>query len=196
MKQTNNNKKQNSTKYVNRYVQKKFNSCTGNNSSPDTPHSTIPFNRPINNNNEIQQKTNQKTGKTTTTYTTKNYIQKIIQCKTNVHDIDQKLQCTENFYKNPNTNTNLQPVTKSLILNQHLNMSKSHTKEHNSIRRLFISTNSPIILDKTINNNNNIATKQTILDSKDKNSIQPSNKIKITDDINHNHNNIAKIKDY
>ena len=75
-------------------------------------------------------------------------------------------------------------------------MSKSHTKEHNSIRRLFISTNSPIILDKTINNNNNIATKQTILDSKEKNSIQPSNKIKITDDINHNHNNIAKIKDY
>ena len=75
-------------------------------------------------------------------------------------------------------------------------MSQLCIYNHNSIRILFISTDIPIILGKTINNNNNIATKQTILDSKDKNSIQPSNKIKITDDINHNHNNIAKIKDY
>ena len=78
-------------------------------------------------------------------------------------------------------------------MNQHLNISQSHTKEHNSISTLFLSTNSPIILDKTINNNNNISTKQTILDSK-KNYIIIE-WIKITDIINHNHNNIAKIKE-
>ena len=74
-------------------------------------------------------------------------------------------------------------------------MSQLCIYNHNSIRILFISTDIPIILGKTINNNNNIATKQTILDSKDKQTIQPSNKTKTTDDINRNHNNITKIKE-
>ena len=55
MKQTNNNNKRYSTKYGNRYVQQqKLNSCTGNNDSPNTPYSTISFDRPVKNNNEIQ----------------------------------------------------------------------------------------------------------------------------------------------
>ena len=94
---------------------------------------------------------NQKTGKTTTINTTKIDIQKIIQYKTNVHSINHKLQCTETVNQHPNTTTNLQPVKKNSILNQHLNISQSHTKEHNSISTLFLSTNSPIFINKTNN---------------------------------------------